>query len=82
MTDRTIIATDDARLARLESRLEEITRLLTGITMQPRNPWLTRAEYKRELGVSESTVARIIRDGKVETKRIGGQVLLRAPWAS
>ena len=55
-----------ADLAALKARLD------------PPPEWLPMAEYARQHHISERTVQRLVARGAVETRRIGGRVLVRA----
>lgn len=73
-----LIATDDARIAALEAKLDAILRQLQAVQMAPRPEWLTVAEYAAQTGRSTKTVRNWVREGKVETRRDGTVLMIKA----
>lgn len=76
---------DPDDIERIAARVAELMRMQTiptqRVTLPPSfvsDEWMSRKEYARKYSVSVSTVDRLIRDGKLETIRLGRRVLIKA----
>lgn len=63
-----LIAVDAEALSRIEADLAEIKALLKGATIQPAPEWVSISHAARIMQVSEETIRRWIRTGRLEAK--------------
>ena len=65
-------------LERIEYRLERIEELLS--QTQKASRWITLREAVEYSGLSDSTLRRLVYDGKLRCSRQSGKLLFRASW--
>jgi len=65
-------------LERIEYRLERIEELLS--QTQKASRWITLREAVEYTGLSDSTLRRLVYDGKLQCSRQSGKLLFRASW--
>ena len=69
----------DALVAELEQIVDErVEAALTARSQDSGSPWLTLAEAAKRLRVSERTIARKVRAGRIRTSSVGRRVLVHA----
>lgn len=73
-----MIAADPERLAAMEAKMDAILRKLEAVQMTPAPAWLTLPEYARRVGRTEKTVRNWIRAGRIETRREGTAIMVKA----
>lgn len=78
MTARTLIAVDEAALAALTAEVAALRRAVEAVRMQPRPEWLPIADYAAQMGRTPRTVREWVRAGRIESRREGGILLIRA----
>lgn len=61
----------------IDARLEKVQQLLDSVMMTPKPEWLTIHAYATYVGRSSRTVNRMIADGRLEMKLIGGAKMVR-----
>lgn len=76
MTQLTLV--DDARLARIEATQAEILRRLQAVNMTPAPEWVPLAEYAAQINRTPKTVRNWIRAGRIESRRSGSVLLVKA----
>jgi len=73
-----LIAADPARLAAMEAKMDAILRRLDAVQMMPAPAWVSLHDYARRVGRTEKTVRNWIRAGKIETRREGTAIMVKA----
>ncbi|WP_273687318.1 hypothetical protein [Ketogulonicigenium vulgare] len=73
-----MIAVDQRELQSLRDEMTALRRAIEGVTMTPRPEWISLATYAEQVGRSEKTVRNWIRDGKLDTKRQGTVIMVKA----
>lgn len=81
MTERTMIAVDPDRLAKLEEMMRDMKDMLDRVQMDPPKKYLSLAEYAEAIGRSKDTVRRRIKAGLIKTVDVGGEPMLLNPAA-
>ncbi len=81
MTQVRIVTEDDLHraIAPLEAQLARLVTAIESAQVRPKPAWLSVKDYARLLGVTERTVRRHIKDGRLEARRIGGAIRLKRP---
>lgn len=78
MADQIMIATDAARIAALEAKIDTILRKLDAVQMTAAPAWVPLSDYAAKVGRSTKTVRNWIRSGRIETRRDGNVTMVRA----
>lgn len=73
-----MIAVDQAAFQQLVEKVDRLTRAIEQVALSPRSPWLTLAEYSARVGKSEKTVRNWVREGKIESRREGTSLMIKA----
>ena len=71
-----IVNADD--LADIRAQLVQIQAALERATIKPADEWISPADLAEREGVTRATVRRWVREGKIETKDVGGRTKVRA----
>lgn len=66
-----MFAVDPAEIADLRAEVREIKHMLQAAQIQPKPEWLTADEACEDLGVSRSTLDRLVRKGAIEKHGAG-----------
>ena len=66
-----MIAIDASALARLEAKVEALTKMMMNSQIKPKEEWLTISEAVEEYGLCASTIYRKARAGEIEVKGTG-----------
>lgn len=73
----TMIAVDPALIERLATEVAALRAEIRGATIKPRDEWESIETFAARVGRTVQTVRLWVRQGKVESKRIGGVLLIR-----
>lgn len=75
---RIMIAVDQAELAALRAEMAALRRAVEGVRMTPLPEWVTVPEYAARMGRSTKTVRNWIREGRLDSKREAGILVVRS----
>ncbi len=75
--NKQLIAIDPSALDSLRMEIIRLHRRLDTVTMAPRPEWVTVDTFASMIGKHRRTVLRRIAEGKVETREIGGERMVR-----
>ncbi|WP_313348904.1 hypothetical protein [Paracoccus sp. (in: a-proteobacteria)] len=78
MTEKILIAVDPDALAGLCSKIDSLLTEIRNIRMSPMPEWITAHEYAESVGRTTRTVSNWVKTGKIESKRHGRTLLIRA----
>lgn len=70
-----MIGTDE--IAALRAEILALTKKIDGATIKPRDEWELMADHAARAGVQVQTVRMWIRQGKIDSKRIGAKTYVR-----
>lgn len=73
-----MIAVDQVAFQQLVDKVDQLARAINAVHMTPRSPWLSLAEYSARVGKSQKTVRNWIKDGKIESRREGTKLMIKA----
>lgn len=81
MPDRDVVyvAIDGARIEKLERQLNRIEAALKLLLKPKRQDWITVQECAKLVSRTEATVSRWVREGRIQSKFVGGRRLVRNP---
>ena len=71
-----IVQRDDFQ--ELLDKVRELTRAIEMVNLAPKSPWVRLSEYAAKVGKTEKTVRNWIREGRVESRRQGTALMIKA----
>ena len=77
-TTQMLIAVDSGQIAALTREVEALRRSIEAVRMEPRPDWITLAEYAERVGRSPRTVRAWIAAGRIDSRRDGNALMVRA----
>lgn len=78
MAERIMIAVDPGELETIREALVRLERRLDGATITPRNEWELMSEHASRAGVQTQTVRKWVREGRIDSRRVGAKTYVRA----
>jgi len=70
-----MIGTDE--IAALRSEIADLKAAIVGATIKPRDEWETIRDHAERAGVQPQTVRAWIRNGRIDSKRVGNVTYVR-----
>jgi excisionase family DNA binding protein len=77
MTVQQMILVDPDALARLEAEVARLAAVVERVQMTPEPKWVTVSECAAKVGRSPETVRRWAKSGEIESRRMGGTLMVK-----